>query len=34
MITSISLPAETERLVLRRFVPADFSAYADYHCRS
>ncbi|MGV1907878.1 GNAT family N-acetyltransferase [Agrobacterium cavarae] len=33
MITSISLPAETERLVLRRFVPADFSAYADYHSR-
>ena len=33
MITSIPVPVETELLVLRRFVPADFIAYADYHSR-
>ena len=33
MITSIPVPVEPERLVLRRFVPADFAAYADYHSR-
>lgn len=33
MIPDTSLPVKTDRLILRRFQPADMAAYASYHSR-